>query len=153
MLCGWLGPPNDWIRPCPKGCMFVSEEAAGPLKAKMVSYKLQFAPSVSFLPLRDHTAFQIGPELTSHTGREKWEDRGDRDVSAWDGDMTVPSAWCSNDAKRSLLQKSSSNCKIKRLPARIHLQLAVTDIYSHWQSCLTHDSVSSVCVRAHHPHT
>lgn len=38
-----------------QACALVSEEAAGPLKAKMVSYKLQFVPSVSFLPLTEIT--------------------------------------------------------------------------------------------------
>lgn len=46
------------------GVFVFSAEGAGPLKAKMVSYKLQFVPSVSSLPLRDHRAFQIEPELT-----------------------------------------------------------------------------------------
>lgn len=64
-----------------QGSVSVSGEAAGPLKAKMVSYKLQFLPSVSFLPLRDHRAFKIGPELTSH--REKAWERGDGEGSAW----------------------------------------------------------------------
>lgn len=36
-------------------CVCVWQEAAGPLKAKMVSYKLQFLPSVSFLPLSEIT--------------------------------------------------------------------------------------------------
>ena len=44
----------------------------------MVSYKLQFLPSVSFLPLRDHRAFAIEPELTPHTERER-EREGERE--------------------------------------------------------------------------
>lgn len=55
-----------------QACVFVfPAEAAGPLKAKMVSYKLQFLPSVSSLPLGDHRAFQIEPELNlKHSRRE-----------------------------------------------------------------------------------
>lgn len=45
----------------------VWKEAAGPLKAKMVSCKLHLLPSVSFLPFRDHRAFKIEPELTWRT--------------------------------------------------------------------------------------
>lgn len=58
---------------------WVWKEAAGPLKAKMVSCKLQLLPSVSFLPFRDHRAFKIEPELTyTHTQREKASCTGTR---------------------------------------------------------------------------
>lgn len=62
-----------------QGSVCVSGEAAGPLKAKMVSYKLQFLPSVSFLPLRDHRAFKIGPELTSRRKREREREKPGRE--------------------------------------------------------------------------
>lgn len=72
-----------------QGCVFVSQEAAGPLKAKMVSYKLQFVPSVSFLPLKDHRAFKIEPELTSRRERDTARDRGHGQVSVLAVDMTA----------------------------------------------------------------
>lgn len=84
MQCGWR--QRTWLLPrVVRLC--ISEEVAGPLKAKMVSYKLQFLPSVSFLPLRDHRAFEIEPELT--TFRDRKTETGDGEASVLTVEMTV----------------------------------------------------------------